>query len=112
MGAALDSVLLQWEDGYARLRRDGGHPSTRRALDRAVSDIHAQLRKRLGSVFTVSELAQLYGSGTVWCLEIVLDMAPQEAPPPDAATATDAAFYLYMREASDFAGGHVVAPNH
>ena len=108
----LESAVLQWEDGYARLQRTTSHPSTRRALDRAVTRIRAGLRRRLGSTFTVSELAKLYYAGTDWCLEIVLELAPQEAPLPDPAAATDSAFYLYMREASDFAGGRVLANGH
>ncbi len=50
-----------------------------------------ELRKRLGSRFTVAELADLYAS------------SPDFGA--DAAWLVDAAFGRYAREASDFAGG-------
>ncbi|MGH2837673.1 MAG: hypothetical protein ACRDJY_04895 [Thermoleophilaceae bacterium] len=49
------------------------------------------LRKRLGSTFTVAELADLYAS------------SPDVGAEP--AWLVDAAFGRYAREASDFAGG-------
>jgi hypothetical protein len=50
-----------------------------------------ELRKRLGSRFTVAELADLYAS------------SPDLGAEP--AWLVDAAFGRYAREASDFAGG-------
>ncbi len=50
-----------------------------------------ELRKRLGSRFTVAELADLYAS------------SPDFGTDP--AWLVDAAFGRYAREASDFAGG-------
>lgn len=107
MGTTLDIAIFQWEEGYANVR-NLREPEVKRRLDRVVNAIHSELRKRLGSVFSVSELADLYGTGTDWCLELALDLSPEGGPPPNASTATDAAFYLYMREASDFAGGRVL----
>lgn len=107
MSLVVEIAVLQWEEGYRRAqeRRD---PASQRTLERTISAIHTQLRKRLGSTFTVAELANLYQRGTDWCLEVALDLAPKDEPAPDSAAATDAAFYLYMREASDFAGGKVI----
>jgi hypothetical protein len=50
-----------------------------------------ELRKRLGSTFTVAELADLYASSP--------DLGA------DPAWLVDAAFGRYAREATDFAGG-------
>lgn len=50
-----------------------------------------QLRRRLGSTFTLEELAELYASSP--------DMGT------DASWLVDAAFGRYAREATDFAGG-------
>ena len=77
-------------------------------LGRAVLAVEDELRKRLGSRFTISELARLYReSGDVLC-----DAAMAAVPPGedlgDVSAACDAAFYLYMREAADFAGGRPV----
>ena len=50
-----------------------------------------QLRRRLGSTFTLEELADLYGS------------SPDFGADP--AWLVDAAFGRYAREAADYAGG-------
>jgi hypothetical protein len=82
----VENALFQWEDGERRLAAaDDG------AYRRATEDLLEELRKRLGSRFTIEELAELYASG------------------PDFGTVpswlVDAAFGRYAREAADFAGG-------
>jgi hypothetical protein len=108
MNAAVDNAVFQWEEGDARLRKTRLEAPEQRALNRTVSAIHAELRRRLGGAFTVGELAALYQRDTDWCLAIALELAPRGAPAPDPAAAIDGAFYLYMRGASDFAGGRVL----
>ena len=73
-------------------------------------EVHAELRRRIGSSFTVAELVAFYREGTDWCLDLVLSLRGHDDPQIDPAIATDAAFYLYMRGASDFAGGRVLEP--
>jgi hypothetical protein len=97
--------VLQWEDGFRKLEAARSDPSLYRALGRAVVSVQDELRKRLGSKFSVRELASLYRQGTDWTLEHSLGATAAGGPPVDTAVAADAAFYLYMREASDFAGG-------
>ena len=82
----VENALFQWEDGERRLAEadDGTY---RRATD----DLIEELRKRLGSRFTLAELADLYASG------------PDLGAGP--AWLVDAAFARYAREATDFAGG-------
>ena len=45
--------------------------------------------------------------GTDWCLQVALDVAP--ALDSDPQSLADAAFWLYLRGASDFAGGRRLA---
>lgn len=66
----------------------------------------AELRKRLGGVFYIAELADLYGEGTDWAS----DVAQRYAQGTDSSWAIDAAFARYARQAADFAGGRIVAP--
>jgi hypothetical protein len=101
----VENAVFQWEDGYRKLQAARSQPDAYRALSRAVEAVQQELRKRLGSKFSVSELASLYRQGTDWSLDVALGSAPADAPAVDAGTAADAAFYLYMREATDFAGG-------
>jgi hypothetical protein len=82
----VENALFQWEDGERRLA-EADDSSYRRAT----RELLEELRKRLGSTFTLEELADLYAS------------APDLGTEP--AWLVDAAFGRYAREASDFAGG-------
>jgi hypothetical protein len=109
MGFPIENAVFQWEDGYRSLEAARSDPRAYAVLGRVVMGVHDELRKRLGSSFSIGELAELYREGTDWALELAIGAAPEDAPLPDTATAVDAAFYLYMREATDFAGGSVSA---
>jgi hypothetical protein len=103
----LDNALFQWEEGWRVLQELTGDPRTRRLADRVVEGIRDELRRRIGPTFRAAELADLYGRGTDWCQQVAIDVAPGlEADPQSLA---DAAFWLYLRGARDFAGGRRLA---
>jgi hypothetical protein len=105
----VDNAVLQWEDGYRALKAERPGTSAYRALGRAVVAIEDELRRRLGSSFSIEELAALYREQDDWALELAMRALPDDSHLSDTATIIDAAFYLYMREAVDFAGGSVRA---
>lgn len=90
----LENALDQWREGERRIRDDPSH-------DVAVRAVLDEVRKRLGSVFEITELAELYGSGTDWADEV----AQRHTAGTGAAWIVDAAFAQYARQASDYAGG-------
>ena len=99
MAYGVENALFQWEEGARRLSQA---PEVESAdLDRAVSAVLDELRRRLGSSFTVEELAALYGGGVDWAG----DIASRHSAGADSAWVVDAAFGRYAREATDFAGG-------
>jgi hypothetical protein len=102
-GYSIENAIFQWEEGRRSLRALAEDPSERRRADRIVDAIREELRRRVGSTFTAAELADCYGQGTEWCLQLVAQIAPSVS---DAQALTDAAFWLYLQGASDFAGGH------
>lgn len=102
MAYPLENALFQWEEGWRALR-EIEEPRERRLADRVVEGIRDELRRRIGPTFSAAELAELYGRGTDWCQQVALDVAPGAAS--DAQTLADAAFWLYLRGATDFAGG-------
>ena len=106
MGYPLQNALFQWEEGHRRLEglRDD-HRAYRRAA-RVVDAIRDELRRRIGPTFRAADLAQLYSQGTDWCAEIALRVSPGAAA--DTGSLADAAFWLYLRGASDYAGGREV----
>jgi len=103
----LENALFQWEEGWRRLQELRGDPATQRRADRVVAAVSDELRRRIGPTFRAAELADLYGRGTDWCLEVALGVVPEL--PTDPQQLADAAFWLYLRGASDFAGGREMA---
>lgn len=102
----LENALFQWEEGLRALRAIDA-PRERRQADRVVAAIQDELRRRIGPTFSAAELADLYGRGTDWCLQVATDAAPGLAG--DARFLADAAFWHYLRGATDFAGGRPLA---
>lgn len=102
MGYPLENALFQWEEGWRALQglQD---PAERRRADTLVAAVQDDLRRRIGPTFRAAELAELYGRGTDWCLQVALDTVPRMETDPQSLA--DAAFWLYLRGATDFAGG-------
>jgi len=98
----LENALFQWEEGLRALRAVED-ARERRQADRVVAAIQDELRRRIGPTFSAAELADLYGRGTDWCLRVATEAAP--GPATDGQSLADAAFWLYLRGATDFAGG-------
>jgi hypothetical protein len=98
MAYALENARFQWEEGERRVRQ--ADDPTRTDLERAIEDVLDELRRRLGSSFPITELAELYGSGTDWADDVARSRAGT-----DSSAVVDAAFNRYAREAIDFAGG-------
>ncbi len=85
------NALFQWEDGQRRLR-ESPEPE-RMAYERASERVLEELRRRLGSTFSLEELADFYERGTDWAAGL------------GHAWIVDASFARYAREASDYGGG-------
>jgi hypothetical protein len=99
----VEIALQLWRDGERRVR--AADPDVVPLLERVVERIVAELRRRLGGAFRTEELAALYATGTDWCLDLAIAVAPDEPRAWDAQTAADAAFARYVRQATDWAGG-------
>jgi hypothetical protein len=108
----LDNAVLQWEEGYRALKAERPDTPAYRALGRAVVAVEDELRRRLGSSFSTEELASVYREQADWAQELAMRALPDESLLSDTSTIVDAAFYLYMREAVDFAGGRARASAH
>ncbi|MFI5004403.1 MAG: hypothetical protein ACHQE6_05250 [Solirubrobacterales bacterium] len=102
-----ENAIYQWQQGERRLQ---AAPPERRVLqERIVNVLVAELRRRLGGRFDSEELAELYGRGTSWCLQLAMDAAPGDPWAWDSSVVVDAAFGRYLREAADYAGGRRIA---
>lgn len=103
MAYSLENGLFQWEDGRRVLDGLRDDPAERRRADRVIAAVHEELRRRIGPTFRAVELAELYAQGTEPFVRIAQDSAPGLATDP--LSLVDAAFWLYLRRAGDFAGG-------
>jgi hypothetical protein len=102
VGYPLENALFQWEEGW-RAMQAIEDVRERRQADRLVAAIQDELRRRIGPTFSAGELADLYGQGIDWCLRIATDTTPELTA--DGQLLADATFWLYLRGATDFAGG-------
>lgn len=100
---SFELVAQTWREGERRA--SDLSPEQTIAVDRVVDELVAELRRRLGSTFTVDELVALYDGDTSWCLGLAYAIAPGAPWAWDPRVSTDAAFARYVREAQDFAGG-------
>jgi hypothetical protein len=98
----LELARQQWEDGHRRVERVRGDRTHYSRLTSQVDLLAAALRKRVGQVFTLAELAAAYDGADEWA-RTLLDEAEPEAPvTAEPGTLADAAFHAYARGASDY----------
>jgi hypothetical protein len=100
---SFENAIYQWQQGERRLR--DAPPERRAVLERVVDALVSELRRRLGGRFSSQELAEFYGQGAAWCLQLAMKTAPQDPWAWEAGLVVDGAFARYLREASDYAGG-------
>lgn len=87
-----------WRDG---LRRIESSPDSARLLEQ-VEVITSGLRRRVGQVFTLAELADAYDGADDWARSLLDDDDPEAPPVTEPGTVADAAFHLYARGAADY----------
>lgn len=104
--SGFENAIQQWRQAERRLSQ--APPEQSALLQRIADTLVVELRKRLGGRFSAEELADLYGHGTSWCLQLAMDIAPEDPWAWDSRIVVDAAFARYLREAVDFAGGRMI----
>ena len=103
MTADVDSARRDWEDGYRRLVAAASDPAGSDRLHAQVDVISAELRRRVGVIFTIAQLVDAYAGSEAWLLGTVDERAPVPGWPQTVTVAGDAAFFLYARGAVDYA---------
>ncbi|HEY0517795.1 MAG TPA: hypothetical protein VGD00_11785 [Solirubrobacteraceae bacterium] len=98
-----ENAIYQWQQGERRL--SAAPPERAALLERVTATLASELRRRLGGRFSAQELVDLYEQGTAWCLQTAMRVAPEQPWAWEAGVVVDAAFYRYLREAADYAGG-------
>ncbi|MDQ6834975.1 MAG: hypothetical protein M3016_02200 [Actinomycetota bacterium] len=96
-----EDLIGLWQEGERRLSQ--AEPADRALMERVIEALVAELRHRLGGLFSVHELARLYlEQGSDWCFSIATRVAPTTPAAWDMTTVAGAAFARYAREAGDY----------
>ena len=98
-----ETAIYQWQQGERRLSAATAERQV--VMERVIDALVAELRRRLGGRFAAEELVDLYETGTAWCLQTAMKVAPEAPWAWEAGVVADAAFARYLREAADYAGG-------
>jgi hypothetical protein len=102
--AEFEQLIGLWEEGQRRI--DDVEPRDRPSVERVIEELVLELRRRLGGPFTTDELAGFFlKQGTDWCFDIAIETAPGTPAAWDMTTVAGAAFWRYVRQASDYGGG-------
>jgi hypothetical protein len=98
----VESSRRDWEDAFRRYEAELRDPVQAERLWAQVGLLQEELRRRVGSVFTIAELAAEYRNAEVWAREAVSVRAPAPGWPRTLSIVEGAAFYVYARGAVDY----------
>lgn len=100
--ANVASARHEWEDAYRRLGEAQRDPRAADGLRLQLRVVTEELRKRVGSTFTLDELAAEYLRADDWARAAVEEHASAPGWPSTLAFVEGAAFHLYARGATDY----------
>jgi hypothetical protein len=98
----LELARQHWQDGDRRVEAARKDPQRYRLLVQRVAVVSADLRRRLGQVFTLDELAAVYDGADQWVPDLLDEADPDAAPVTEPGTVADAAFFAFARGALDY----------
>jgi len=101
VNASTEVARIEWAEGERRLAEFEGTAARRASVQLVVRAIVDELYRRVGSTFTLDELAAEYAGATAWCLDVAQRTTDVTAA-HDLSIVQDAAFAWFAREATDF----------
>jgi hypothetical protein len=96
------SARHEWEDAYRRLGEAQRDPRAADSLRLQLRIVTDELRKRIGSTFTLGELAAEYLRADDWVRATVEEHASSPGWASSLTIVEGAAFHLYARGATDY----------
>ena len=100
--AELESARREWEEGHRSLQERAREELQPERLLAQVDAVAAELRRRVGGVFTLRELAAAYAGADQWSRSVVAERAPAPGWPRTLSLVEAAAFHEYARGAQDY----------
>jgi hypothetical protein len=99
---ALALARHEWAEAGRRLEAERADDVRYRRLVEQVDVVTDELRRRVGGVYTLTELAHAYRDADSWARQAVSDRAPGPGWPRDLSLVLAAAFNAYQRGAADY----------
>jgi hypothetical protein len=98
----LEGARRDWEDGHHRLERASRDAAQAERLSLQLEVVSAELRRRVGSTFSLEMLADAYGGSDAWVRQAIEEHAATLGWARTATMVGDAAFHVYARGAMDY----------
>lgn len=102
MSAAVELVRQEWTESHRRLEAARDDRLRYRRLVTQLELVSDELRKQVGQIYTLAQLAAAYRDAERWARPLVEERAPTPGWPRDLAVVVGAAFHAYQRGASDY----------
>jgi hypothetical protein len=99
----LESARRDWEDGHRRLELASRDDVQAARLRDQFDVVSAELRRRVGSTFTLAMLAAAYTTSDAWTRQAIEEHAASPGWARTVSMVGDAAFHVYARGALDYA---------
>ena len=101
MTADVESARIEWEHAYRDFAEVARDPALDERVGAQLAAVTTELRRRIGGVFTLGELADEYARADRWARDV---LSEQGVPgwPRTLSLVEGAAFHLYARGAVDY----------
>ena len=100
--AEIESARREWQEGHERLLEQASDRAAQERLLAQVEVVTDELRRRVGSTFTLAELSRAYAGVDRWSRAAVAERAPVPGWPRTLSLVEAAAFHVYARGAVDY----------
>ncbi len=99
----VESARRDWQDAYRRLEQESSLPGgASESLWRQLEIVAGELHRKVGSRFTLRDLAAEYGTSERWVRNLVSERAAAPGWPRTLSMVEGAAFHVYSRGAEDY----------
>lgn len=98
----IETARQEWEEAHRALERERGDRRRYATLIAQAEVVNAELRRRVGSTFTLEELVRAYDDAERWARQTVSEGAPGAGWPRDLTLVLGAAFHRYQTGAVDY----------
>ena len=102
MSRDVESSRRDWENAFGRYEAELRDPVQAERLRPQLTLLREELRKRIGSSFSLAELADAYRTSEIWARDLVSERAAAPDWPRTLSIVEGAAFHLHSRGAVDY----------